>query len=121
MKVSIPGHKWANMNGSHGSPRAHQAVMDDWKKRGIVAIQATRPEPVPTPVEIVAYVRRTTNASSDAHNVTPSIKACIDAAVACGVIPDDNDAHVVQLVIRRGPNAARPTIDLEIRPARSAS
>lgn len=118
MRVTIPGHRWVNMNGSHGSPRAHQSAMDDWKARAIVAIRAAKPEPVPTPCEIVAYVRRTTNAASDAHNVTPTIKACIDAAVACGVIPDDNDSHVMQLVIRRGPNATRPTIELVIRPMR---
>lgn len=116
MNVTIPGHKWVSLNGSHQNPRAHQAAMDDWKRRATLAIRAAKPEPIETPVEIIAYVRRTTNAASDAHNVTPTIKACIDAAVACGVIPDDNDNHVAQLVTRRGPNAKCPTIQLVIRP-----
>ena len=117
MRVTIPGHKWVSLNGSHGNPRPYQASMNDWIARATVAIRAAKPEPVAAPVEIVAYVRRTTNALSDAPNVMPSIKACIDAAVRCGVIPDDHDGIVRQTIIRRGPNAATPTIELIIRKA----
>lgn len=118
MNVTIPGHRWLSLNGSHQNPRAYQAGINDWKTRAIAAIRAAKPAPVQTPVEIIAYVCRTTNAASDAPNVMPSIKACIDAAVTCGVIPDDNDKLVWETRIRRGPNAATPTIELVIRTAR---
>lgn len=31
----------------------------------------------------------------DAHNLMPTIKACIDGFVDAGVLPDDSDAHLV--------------------------
>ena len=31
----------------------------------------------------------------DAHNLIPTIKACIDGFVDAGVLPDDSDAHLV--------------------------
>lgn len=111
-QVSIAGTKWCNLNGSHGHHRAHQALMDTWKQLGIVAIRAAHLAPVEPPVQITATVHRTTRARSDAHNVTPTIKATIDALVACGVIPDDHDGIVRRLVIEPGAVAKVPTVDL---------
>lgn len=31
----------------------------------------------------------------DAHNLMPTLKACIDGFVDAGVLPDDSDAHLV--------------------------
>lgn len=88
--------------------------MNDWKQRAVLAIRATRVAQVAAPVTITATVHRTTRAKADAHNVTPTIKAAIDAAVFCGVIEDDNDGIVRRLIIQPGPVAKSPTIDLLI-------
>ena len=119
MRVTVEGTRWANLNGSRGNPHAHQALMDAWKSLAVLAVRAT---PAPhamftDPVQITATVRRTTNAKADAHNVTPSIKACIDALVACGVIEDDHDGIVRRLVIEAGPKAPKPTIELTVEAA----
>ena len=108
------GRRWANLNGSHGHHRAHQALMDDWKSRAVIAIRQQRCTPVAAPVTITAEVHRVRAGRADAHNVTPTIKACIDAAVEAGLIPDDHDGIVRQLIIQGGPKAARPTIEITL-------
>lgn len=113
------GTRFANMNGSRGNHYAHQQLMNAWKLLGVAAIRSTGCEPVAGPVTITAVVHRTTRASSDAHNVTPTIKACVDAAVAAGLIVDDNDDVVTALTVKRGPiwrvdGKARPAITLTI-------
>ena len=110
----VPGSKWVNLNGSHGHPRAHQGSMNEWKDRAAIAIRAAGCTPLDAPVTITATVHRVTNAKADSHNVTPSIKACIDAAVECGLIPDDNDDIVTRLVIERGEKRPKPTITIRI-------
>jgi hypothetical protein len=112
---SVAGRKWANLNGSHSNHYAHQTLMNEWKRLAVMAIRAAHCEPITPPVHITATVRRTVNRHADAHNVTPSIKACIDAAVACALIPDDHDGIVHALTIQGGPKASKPTIELEIR------
>lgn len=117
MKVVVEGTRWANLNGSRGNPHAHQALMDAWKSLAVLAIRReTKCVCFTRPVSITATVRRTRNGKADAHNVTPSIKACIDALVACGVIEDDHDGIVRRLVIEAGPKAPKPTIELTVEP-----
>jgi len=118
MHVTIEGTRWANLNGSRGNHHAHQALMDAWKNLAVVSIM--RGDTLPTftePVAITATVRRTRNGRADAHNVTPSIKACIDALVTCGVIEDDHDGIVRSLTIQAGPKAKVPTIELTVEAA----
>lgn len=111
----VEGRTWANLNGSHGHHHAHQALMDDWRDRAVLAIRLTRCQPVATPVTITATVHRTTRARADAHNVTPSIKAAIDAAVTAGLIPDDSDEYVSRLVIEPGAVMAVPSLTIRIQ------
>ena len=111
---SVSGGKWVNLNGSHRNHHAHQALMDAWKALAHLAIRAQHPVPIEPPVVITATVRRTVNRPADAHNVTPTIKACIDAAVEAGLIPDDHDGIVRRLIIEPGPKAPRPTIELTL-------
>jgi hypothetical protein len=122
---TVTGRKWANMNGSHGHHRAHQALMNEWKHLAYMEILARESVPhIDAPVVITATVQRTTErcseqskAHSDAHNVTPSIKACIDAAVSAGVIYDDCDCIVKRLIIEPGPKAKQPTVTIRIEAA----
>ena len=108
------GRVWVSLNGSHRNPHAHQALMRHWHDRALAAIRATVCEPVTPPVVITATVRRVRNARQDAHNVLPTIKAGIDAAVAAGIIPDDDDTVVSRLVIQAGPKAPTPTVEITI-------
>ncbi len=114
MTVVIEGKRWATMNGPRTNPYAHQALMNTWKGLAVLAARAAGVKHLEAPVTITATVRRTTNSRADAHNVAPTIKACIDGAVAAEVIPDDNDGIVRALVIQRGPKATAPTIELTI-------
>lgn len=114
---AVTAPRFATLNGSHQSPYAHQARMDSWRRAAVKAINAADCPAVAPPVVITATVRRTRNGRADAHNVTPSIKACIDAAVECGVIDDDHDGIVRALVIEAGPKAPAPTIELRIEAA----
>lgn len=113
---AVTAPRFVSLNGSHRSPYAHQAAMDTWRRAAAAAITDDTLAVEP-PVVITATVRRTRNARQDAHNVLPSIKACIDAAVDAGVIPDDDDTVVRALVIEAGPKAATPTIELRIEAA----
>ena len=120
-EFTVIGTKFANLNGSHGNPHGHQALMDAWQQ---IAILSARGCPhVDAPVVITALVHRTTRAASDAHNVTPTIKACIDAAVKARIIEDDNDGIVKRIVIERGDvvrdesGKARPAITVRIEAA----
>lgn len=114
IEFTTEGRRWVDLNGSHGHPRAYQAHMNEWLSRAFIAARSAKVQPVQTPVIVTAYVHRTTNAHSDAHNVTPTIKACIDAAVKAGVIPDDHDGIVYELRTRRGANRAVPAITIRI-------
>lgn len=122
------GDKFVNANGSRGNRYAHQSLMTAWQHRAIVAIRQARCQPVAEPVTITAIVHRTTRAKSDAHNVLGTVKACVDAAVTCGLISDDNDDVVTEMRIRRGPiirttnpttgkAKARPAITIRIEEA----
>lgn len=117
---TVTGGRWANLNGSHGNAHAHQALMNAWKALACVAIADAQCPSVVEPVTITATVRRTRNGRADAHNVTPTIKACIDAAVEMGLISDDSDAVVRSLTIQAGSKAKAPTVELEIRSAATA-
>lgn len=113
-QFTTPGRSWPSLNGQHGHWRAHQALMNDWLARAIVAARQARVQPVDAPVVITATIHRTTAAKSDAHNVIGAVKACIDAAVKVGVIEDDNDGIVTRLVIERGQNRAQPSVTLRL-------
>lgn len=54
-------------------------------------------------VHIVAVVRWPDKRRRDVHNVMPTIKACIDGLVDYGLIPDDNDKHLIGPDLRVGP------------------
>ena len=88
--------------------------MDEWKQRAVVACRNARCGPVTPPEVVTATVHRTRNARQDAHNVLPTIKACIDAAVLCGVLPDDHDGIITALTIKAGEKKPAPSITLTI-------
>lgn len=59
--------------------------------------------PLPTPVHVTVLVHRRSRAGRwDAGNYAPTAKAVLDGIVDAGVIPDDNNAHVVGPDLRPG-------------------
>lgn len=110
--VTVSHSRWANLNGSRGHWAKHQELMEEWKD--IAALKARGAGLAQTPVTITATVHRTGKGRADAHNVTPTIKACIDGLVVAGVIPDDNDSVVRRLSIEAGERTARPTLTLAV-------
>jgi len=121
------GPKWSTMNGSHRNHYAHQALQNWWRaKADVTVLNASEldekfDEPVPSPVVITATVHRVRNGRADAHNVTPTIKACIDGMVSAGVIEDDSDEHVTELRIRAGEKRPQPTVTLLIEHAEAVA
>ena len=66
-------------------------------------------------VRIVAHIHKTTNREYDAHNLMPTLKACVDGIVTdYGLTPDDTNRHVIGPDIRQGPKQPTPAITLTI-------
>lgn len=51
----------------------------------------------------------------DIHNWMPVGKACVDGLVDAGVLPDDNDDHLIGPFMQRGIPQPQNTVVLEIR------
>ncbi|MFC4333884.1 RusA family crossover junction endodeoxyribonuclease [Salininema proteolyticum] len=104
--VTIPAPAgWISSNDrGHWAPRAR--LTRTW--RAAARLQAkTAKVPQLSRVRIVAEVQRPDRRRADAANRYPTIKAAIDGLVDAGVIADDDDKHVDDLVIRRGATVAR--------------
>lgn len=54
------------------------------------------------------------NRRRDADNYATSCKFIQDGLVKAGILPDDDFDHVLGLTIKRGPNAKKPYIQIEI-------
>ena len=66
-------------------------------------------------VRIVAHIHKTTNREYDAHNLMPTLKACVDGLVTdYGLTVDDTNRHVIGPDIRQGDKRASPAITLTI-------
>ena len=59
-----------------------------------IAAQAAHLTPSPR-VHIVVHIGWPNRRRRDAHNIYPTLKACIDGIVDAGVIPDDSDRHLL--------------------------
>lgn len=66
-------------------------------------------------VHITVAIRFPDNRRRDVGNYYPTAKACLDGLVDAGVLPDDNDTHVVGPDMRRDrPNGPlRVTVTIE--------
>ena len=64
----------------------------NWRLR--TAILARKVPPIPH-AHVTYWVHATTNRRRDVANFYPTIKACLDGCVDAGVLPDDDDKHVI--------------------------
>lgn len=53
-------------------------------------------------VHITAHLTYPDRRARDTHNAMPVLKACIDGLVDYGLIPDDNDRHLIGPDLRAG-------------------
>lgn len=72
-------------------------------------------EPIPLwPVTITATIHKARRGRWDAHNLYPTLKACIDGLVAAGLLPDDSNEYVTAVTIRAGEIRKPAELVLEI-------
>jgi hypothetical protein len=113
---------WVSAN-DRGGWRVHASKTKAWRSatRLIVHTLHRGTTPMPGPVEVTCVVHRTTNVRSDAPNVAPTLKACVDGAVDAGLLTDDNDSVIKRTVFERGPNRPRPALTLTFRALKEKS
>lgn len=92
----------------------HDKAIAAWRLVAAHAARRVKVAPFGPRVVIDVTVHRTSNRKSDASNVFPSIKACVDGIQDARLIAGDDDAHVAALTIRRGPNRERATLTITI-------
>lgn len=68
-------------------------------------------------VHVTVYVHKKTRRAYDAHNLVPTVKACIDGIVDAGLIPDDTNAHLVGPDMREGETRPdQPGLTIHVQP-----
>lgn len=115
IRIEIPAPcGWVNLN-----QRLHWAVKAKmtraWRNAAHVAARHANAPTGLERVRITAHIHKTTNRAYDAHNLMPTLKACVDGIVAdYGLCPDDTNAHVIGPDIRHGEKRPKPAVTLEI-------
>lgn len=64
-------------------------------------------------VDVVVHYPNTSR-KRDAHNVAPTIKACLDGIKDAGFVQDDNDKHIALVTIRAGETLTRPCLSITL-------
>lgn len=85
----------------------------NWRLR--TAILA-RKLPAVTSAHVTYWIHPTTNRRRDVANYYPTIKACLDGVVDAGVLPDDDDKHVIGPDPRLGEKRPEFTVVLSLDP-----
>ncbi|MBP3044870.1 hypothetical protein KKR91_01230 [Arthrobacter jiangjiafuii] len=115
LTLTIPAPaQFINLNQRmHWAPKAE--LTRKWRNAAHVAAHNAG---FPTSLErvrIVAHIHKTTNREYDAHNLMPTLKACVDGLVTdYGLTVDDTNRHVIGPDIRQGDKRASPAITLTI-------
>lgn len=115
IRIEIPAPcGWLNLN--HRTHWAAKAKLTkSWRNAAYVAARAACLPRGLDRVRIVAYIHKTTNRSYDAHNLMPTLKACVDGVVGdYGLVPADTNRHVIGPDIRMGNKRPFCAVTLEI-------
>jgi len=85
-----------------------------WRAKAAAAL--TQAEiPAYTRAHIFCHVAFPDQRRRDVHNWYPTAKACVDGFIDAGLLPDDDDQHLIGPDMRRAPNAGELTFHFEIR------
>lgn len=85
----------------------------NWRLRA--ALQARLETPMPF-AHVTYWIHATTNRRRDVANYYPTVKACLDGVVDAGVLPDDDDLHVIGPDPRTGEIADHFTVTITLDP-----
>lgn len=113
--------RWLNANDTmHWAPKSK--LIRAWLMRTIAAAQTARLPKDLRQVEIIGYVNKDNNASYDAHNLYPTLKAMIDGLTdprsrqpGYGMIPDDNNDILIDARMKAGEKRSPAGITLIIK------
>lgn len=106
---------WLNANkiGSmHWAPRAE--LIKNWRNLAHLKARQHRLPKGLHRVMIQAYIHKTNNQKYDAHNLMPTLKPIVDGLVDYGLIPDDDNTHLLGPLIEPGEKHEQPSITLHI-------
>lgn len=114
LTLTIPAPcQFINLNQRmHWAPKAE--LTRKWRHAAHVAAREAGLPTGLTKVHIVAHIHKTTNRDYDAHNLMPTLKACVDGLVDYGLVTDDTNRHVIGPDVRHGTKQASPAITLTI-------
>lgn len=85
-----------------------------WRAVTRLAARTDSHDPLVTPVAITITVHRASARKSDATNLAPTAKACIDGLVDAGWLPDDDDTHITATTFVAGEPRKPPALTITI-------
>jgi crossover junction endodeoxyribonuclease RusA len=94
-------------NRTRGNPYARANEVKQAKAEAHLAIQHMAPVPI-VGAEVTLHFRPKDKRRRDADGLAPTLKVCLDALVACGVLPDDSWVHVPAATCRIHPPNGEP-------------
>lgn len=99
LTIDIPTAMWQTSNQRlHHMERARRTR----HVRTLAGFLGKQLEPVAGRVHVVAHVSAPKKSRADVGNTYPTVKACVDGALTdAGIIPDDNDDHLIGPDMRR--------------------
>ena len=95
-------------NRTRGNPYARAQEVKDAKADAAFAIYWARVRKPKGRVEVTLHFRPATKHRRDADGMFPTLKACLDALVTYGVLPDDGWQHVPAATCRIHPPNGEP-------------
>lgn len=105
---------WLSMNDRpHWAERARGTRA--WRAAALWSARAAR---LPVGLDLVRveiWVHKTTARKYDAGNLQPTAKAVVDGLVDYGLVPDDDNEHLIGPDMRMGAKAERPGLTVIIR------
>lgn len=85
-----------------------------WRAVTKLAARTASREPLRLPVAITVTVHRVSARKSDATNLAPTAKACIDGLVDAGWLPDDDDTRITSTTFVAGHPRKPPALTITI-------